>query len=175
MPRIEIKSISEGLYSYYENTLNYVAKKDRCRQGYLGAVNIYLPQKRKDLIPTIREEIRRLREFYGQEDRRLGIHFIVNFSSEELVYLSPIQVLEIGYHIAQTEFTDCMTYFAVHDHTSLLHLDMLIIPINIHTGKMYSCGRAGWSGIETRLQKYLVNYMPESMVGEFQTAFTKAK
>lgn len=175
MPRIEIKSIPEGQYPYYENVLNYVSKKDRCVQGYLGATNLYLPQKRRDLIPTLQEEIQRLREFYGQGDRRLGIHFIVNFSPEELSYLSPKQVLEIGYYIAQTEFADCMTYFAVHDHTDLLHLDMLIIPINIHTGRMYSCGRAGWSGIETRLQKYLLNYMPESAVGEFQTAFTKAK
>lgn len=171
MPRIEIKSIKAGNYAYYYNTLNYVAKNDRCIQGYISAANLLLPQKRSELVPCISQQVSNARMHYGQEDKRLGIHCVVNFSSEELEYLTAIQILEIGHYLSMTEFPDCMTYFAVHDHSDKLHLDMLIFPLNIHNGRMYGCQKKGWNAIEIRLQKYLLNYMPAEVVGKFQVAY----
>lgn len=173
MPRLEIKSIQEGQDTYLRNVLNYVAKWNKCNQGYLGAANLYLPQKKKELIPTIQQQNQELREFYRQENKRLGIHFIVAFSPEEAAYLTHMYVLQIGYFLAQTEFAEYMAYFAVHDHTELLHLDMLINPINIHTGLMFGCNRSGWYGIGSRLQEHLLRYMPEGAIRELQVTFSK--
>lgn len=68
-----------------------------------------------------------------------------------------------------------MTYFAVHDHTPRLHLDMLIFPVNIHTGRMYACQKLGWNAIELRLQKHLLNYMPQDAIGKFQVCYNMDK
>lgn len=173
MPRIEIKSIPAGQEVIFRNVLNYVAKDDRCFQGYIGASKLCMPAERKEIVDNIQKQIQQLRVFYGKTDKRLGLHCIIAFSKEEMEYLTPWKVLEIGYYISETEFAECMTYFAVHDHTELLHLDMLVIPIKVCTGKMYGCPRAGWSGIELRLREYLLDNMPESAVGGFQTAFEK--
>lgn len=175
MPRIEVKSIQAGNYAYYHNALAYVARKDKCACKCIGATNLMLPNKRKELEPYIESQVREAREFFKQEDRRLGIRFVINFSESELKYLNERQILGIGYHVAITEFAGCMTYFAVHDHSDSLHLDMLIFPLDITNGRMYGCNRAGWSAIEARLMKYLENFMPVEAVGLFQTAFAKNK
>lgn len=175
MPRIEVKSIPAGNYAYFYNAIDYVARKDRCACKCIGATNLMLPDKRNKLNSFIESQVTESRAYFKQEDRRLGIRFVINFSEIELKYLNERVILEIGYHVAMTEFAGCMTYFAVHDHSDSLHLDMLIFPLDIRTGKMYGCNRAGWSAIETRLIEYLKNYMPVDAVGGFQTAFTKNK
>lgn len=172
MPRIEVKSIKSDQYMIYKNVLNYVAKDDRCIKGFLGATNLLLTQKRSQLNFAISEQVNQARKFYGQEDRRLGIHVIIAFSEEEVKYLNHMKILEIAYHVANTEFSGCMTYFAVHDHTEHLHIDMLVFPLNIHTGRMYGCQREGWNAIEIRLQDYLQKYMPEEAIGGFQVNYS---
>ena len=76
-----------------------------------------------------------MKTFYGKEECRLGLHFEINFAPEELKYLDEWKILGIGYWISETELSDCMTYFAVHDHSEHLHLGMLINPIYISVGK----------------------------------------
>ena len=175
MPRIEVKSIPAGNYAYFYNAIDYVARTDKSGCQCIGATNLFLVDKRKELESSIEAQVTEVREYFKQGNRRLGIRFVINFSDTELKYLNERMVLEIGYHVAMTEFAGCMTYFAVHDHTDLLHLDMLIFPVDIRTGKMYGCNIAGWSAIEARLIEYLKNYMPVDAVGGFQTAFTKNK
>lgn len=171
MPRITVKSIPKNKPWIYENVLNYVAKPDKCNQGYISATELLLPHTREEIVPMIGMQIETARTFYGKNENRLGMHVIIEFSPDELKYLSMLQILAIGHHIAQTEFVGCMTYFAVHDHTENLHLDMLLIPINIREGIMYGCNRAGWNGIETRLLTYLKNFMPEEAVSGFQVSY----
>lgn len=173
MPRVEVKSISAGQNQIFRNVLNYVAKDTRCIQGYIGAANLYLPRNRNEVVSSIKAQIENMRRFYGQGSTRLGLHCIVAFSEEEAAYLTLLQALEIGYFISETEFAECMTYFAVHDHTGLLHIDMLVIPINVRKGYMYGCGKGGWHAIVFRIQRHLLNYMPESAIGDFQMAFEK--
>lgn len=171
MPRIDVKTIGSAEYAYFNNCINYVAKADHCIKGYIGATNWYLSPYREEHVPLLMKHIENIRNFYGKHDTRLGIHVVVTFSPEEQAYLSRKSVLEIGYYLAQSEFTNCMTYFAVHDNTELIHIDMLIIPIDVYTGKMYACGKAGWNCIELKLKAFLQNYIPKSMIGSFQVAY----
>ena len=171
MPRINVNTITKGRMDYFMNTINYVARKDRCTEGYLGATNLYLPPKRSDLVPVIMYQIKGLWEFFNKHDVRLGLHVEINLAPSELEYLSKMQVLQIEYFVANAVCADCMTYFSVHDHSELLHIDMLVILIHLDTGLMYGCNKAGWHAIEGRLMEYLQNFMPESAVGEFQVSF----
>lgn len=52
---------------------------------------------------------------------------------------------------------------------------MLIFPVNIHTGRMYACQKLGWNAIELRLQKHLLNYMPQDAIGKFQVCYNMDK
>ena len=171
MPRIDVKKIESKDYNYFDNCINYVAKEGHCINGFIGGTHWYLPPDRNKHVSALMTHIQTIREFYGKYDTRLGIHVVVTFSPEEVIFLNRRSVLEIGYYLAQTEFTNCMTYFAVHDHTDLLHLDMLIIPIDVYTGNMYGCGKAGWNCIMAKLKMFLHNYMPESVMGSFQVAY----
>ena len=171
MPRLNVKRIVE--IPHYTNTINYVAKKDKCSKPMYGAYNAYLPMNRSDIVPAIREQFDAAKTFYGKENRRPGIHFEINFAPEELEYLDPHKILTIGYWISETEFTDCMTYFAVHDHTKLWHLDMLINPVLITEGNMYGCNNVGWYGIGSRLCEHLKYYMPEDKIRDLQVSFSE--
>ena len=42
MPRISVLGVNEGNFSYIENTSKYVAREDKCLDGYIGATNVYL-------------------------------------------------------------------------------------------------------------------------------------
>lgn len=169
MPRLSIKSVTEK--PHYTNTIKYVANREKCSQPIIGASNVYLPMERKDIVPAIREQFDAVKTFYGKEDCRLGIHFEINLSPEELKYLDAWKILQMGYWISETEFSDCMTYFAVHDHSDYMHLDMLINPINIYNGNMYGCSKAGWNAIGKQLNEYMKNYIPEEKIGKLQIAF----
>lgn len=171
MPRINVKNIEANNYAYYKNALEYVARPDRCSSGYISATELYLPTERKYLVSTVDHQIQKVREYYYKTDKRLGLHLEINFSAEELKYLSARHLLLIGHHVATTEFPRCMTYFAVHDHTNLLHLDMLLVPINVQTGLMYGCNNHGWNAIEMRLRDYLHNFMPEETIGGHQVSY----
>ena len=169
MPRISVKTISE--MAHYVNTIKYVAKKDKCIKPLCGACNVYLPMKRSEIVPVIREQFDMSKDFYGKEEFRLGIHFEINFAPSELTYMDPWTILKVGYWISETEFNGCQTYFAVHDHSKWMHLDMIINPVNIYTGKMYGCGKGGWNAIGYRLCEYLKNFMPEECVNELQIVY----
>lgn len=90
MPRIEVNTIKAGNYAYYFNVLNYVAKDDKCIQGYIGASNLLLPNKRSDIVKYVSHQVEMARMHYGQDDRRLGLHCIFEFTPGELEYLSPV-------------------------------------------------------------------------------------
>lgn len=171
MPRIDVVSIKKENYVYFENCLNYIAKEDHCIEGYIGATHIYLPMDRNMHVPFIRTQVSTMRSFYQKQNNRLGLHITINFSPEEQGFLNKGMMLQIAYHLAETEFPSCMTYFAVHDNVDLNHIHMLIIPINVYTGYMYGCGKAGWNTIEDKLRKLLKTIMPESVVGGFQVAY----
>lgn len=169
MPRISIKSVNSMVH--YFNTINYVAKGDKCSQPMIGACNAYLPMMKHDIVPAIREQFDTAREFYGKKECRPGIHFEINFSPEELKYLDRKKILECGYWISETQFTGCMTYFAVHDHSEYMHLDMLINPINIYTGNMYGCNRSGWNAIMNSFIDHLKVYILDEKIISRQIAF----
>lgn len=173
MPRICIKSIKENNWSYYDNVLNYVAKKDKCAEPMIGACNVYMPINRKEIVPVIRMQFNEVKHFYEQENHRLGIHFEINFSPEELRYLDRKKILEIGYWISETQFKNHMTYFAVHDHSECLHLDMLINTVNILTGNMYGCGNAGWNAVANEIHEHLKLYVPDETIISRQITFPK--
>lgn len=171
MPRIDVKTIEEGNYVYFENCVNYVASAGHCIKGYIGATNMYLPHDRSDHLKAIGLQIEHARSFFRKNNRRLGIHIVFTFSPEETSYLSRRTLLSIAYYIAETKFAGCMTYFAVHDNTELLHIDMLLISINMNTGNMYACSKQGWNKIALNLQSYLKTIMPEDAVGGIQVAY----
>ena len=68
MPRLNVKKIVE--MPHYTNTINYVAKKDKCSKPMYGAYNAYLPMNRRDVVPAIREQFDTAKAFYGKENRR---------------------------------------------------------------------------------------------------------
>lgn len=173
MPRISVKRINEK--AHYNNTIRYVAKKEKCNKPMYGACNAYLPMKRSDMVTAIREQFDMSKVFYGKEDFRRGIHFEINFAPKELEYLDSQKILMIGYWISEMGFNGCQTYFAVHDHSDWLHLDMMINPVNIYTGMMYGCGKGGWNAIGYSLCEYLKNFMPEECIGELQVVYPDKK
>lgn len=173
MPRITVKGIGAEEIKIYNNVANYVSRHDKSIQGLIGATHLYLGEKRNRDISLILQQMLSYRQFYNQVGKRLGIHVIIEFSSEENKYLTSERMLQIGYHIAETEFIGCPTYFAVHDHGAQLHLDMLLIPMDVYTGLMYGCDKSGWRRIEINLIQYLKGIMPEECVGGIQVSFGK--
>lgn len=171
MPRIDVKSITANNIQYFNNGVKYIAKKDKCDGKHIGATNLYLPEKRKDLERTVKLQMEDIRNHYNKENKRLGIHAVFAFSQEEDQYLTEKQALEIAYRIAEREFQYCPTYFSVHNHTETKHIDMLILPINLQTGNMYGCNRRGWNAIESRLIQDLENFVPKACIGGHQVAY----
>lgn len=172
MPRISVLGVNEGNFSYIENTSKYVAREDKCLDGYIGATNVYLPNNRKKIAGSIVSQMMNVREFHSQMDSRLGIHVIFAFSPDECKYITKADLLSIGYHIAETEFSDCITYFAVHDHTDNLHIDMLIDTVKITDGKMYGCNLAGWRAVGNHLIQTLEEYIPKDKISPVQVSFS---
>ena len=166
MCRIDVRNIMSGNYQYYDNVLKYIAREDHCTNCNIGAAHVLFPQKKKDLLSALRYQIDAVRTFYGKEDNRLGIHLTIAFSADELAFLDADKILDIGYYLSINEFTNCITFFGVHDNTALLHLHMLIIPINIKLGTMYGCNKQGWYAIEKRLRIYMTKYIPEVVLGK---------
>ena len=62
MPRLNVKRIVE--LPHYINTINYVARKDKCSKPMYGAYNAYLPMNRSDIVPAIREQFDAAKTFY---------------------------------------------------------------------------------------------------------------
>ena len=58
MCRIEVRNIKRENYKYMENTCNYVAKSDRCLEGYIGATNAFLPRNRSSMAKVILNQMK---------------------------------------------------------------------------------------------------------------------
>lgn len=172
MPRLQILT-KEKPRSFF-NTLNYVARPDKCQQGCYGMTNVY---NDPSLSPetVIENAAWTLRDKYGKIDQRYAMHEILTFSPEECKYLDHKKVLEIGYHMAESAFPDCISFFAVHDHSNLLHLDLMVIPIDLHTGSNYDCGSAGAYHICSDVTSYLEKYVPKDKISKTRIAFGKTK
>ena len=67
MPRLNVKRIVE--LPHYINTINYVARKNKCSKPMYGAYNAYLPMNRSDIVPAIREQFDAAKTFYGKENK----------------------------------------------------------------------------------------------------------
>jgi hypothetical protein len=113
-----------------------------------------------------------LRKYHGK-DNRYALHVILAFAPSESKYLDHTKALEIGYYLAQTEFTNCMCYFGVHDHSCYegtnqlyLHIDMMLVPFDIFNGKSYDCGKPGWIKIIYDVAAYLQKYVPVSEISQ---------
>ena len=59
-----------------------------------------------------------------------------------------------------------MTYFAVHNHTELFHLDMLVFPVNMMNGEIISYGKHSWYYMVSQLAEYLKAFVPIEKVGK---------
>lgn len=173
MPRIDVKAIGKDNYAYKKNTINYVARNDHCIEGYIGATNLLLDKNRNKNATEVLKQMEEAREFYNQTDTRQGLHVVFTFSPKEAEHLTKKDALKLAYEVAETEFEGCMTYFAVHDNTSLIHIDMLVDPLNVYTGKMYGCHKAGWWSIGNRFIERMKLYVPEEDIGELQIPYGK--
>ncbi|MFR0900135.1 MAG: hypothetical protein ACLSG4_11835 [Anaerobutyricum sp.] len=169
MPNLQVVNQVKHDFVAYNNLLYYVARPDRCRNRMIGMTNVFFDfsEAPKNLV---NKQVQRFREYHSVNSR-YAIHIIVCFSPDEVEYLSCNRVLEIGYFLAETEFKDCICFFAVHDHSTYegtnkvyLHLDFMLIPFSIYDGRGYDCGKAGWYKIANDIKEYLKKFMPSSVI-----------
>lgn len=173
MCRLEVKAIEAGNTKYFENVCNYIAKDCKCEKGYIGATNAYLPTNRSIMVEEISSQMNNDRIYHHQENSRLGLHLTVAFAPSECKSLNRRTILNIGYQLAEKEFPDCTTYFAVHDHSENLHLHMLVGTVKHSDGRMYACGPRGWRSIGHSVADFLKEYVPEEDIAELQFATPK--
>ena len=166
MPQLQVvNNVKQNLTAYY-NLLNYVARPDKCRNGYYGMTNVYLnPNCNPEML--VDHQNFELRDFHGKNNR-FALHVIVQFAPSESKHLDHQKVLDIAYYIAEHEFPYCICFFGVHDHSCyngtdqlFLHIDMMILPFHIITGEGYDCGKPGWFKIGADVASYLQRYVPK--------------
>lgn len=169
MPHLQVVNQVKHNSVAYRNLLNYIARPDKCRNRIIGMTNVLLDfQKTPENL--VDDQVQRFREYHAVSCR-YALHIIVEFSPEEARYLDYNKVLEIGYFLAETEFTNCICYFAVHDHSTYkgtnqvyLHLDFMLIPFNIYDGRGYNCGKSGWFKIANDIKEFMKKYVPPSYI-----------
>ncbi len=153
----------------YYNLLHYVRGYEKCRKGYFGTSNVCVFPN-----ATVEESV----HYTAQKVReitycnvKLAMHLIIQFAPSELVYLDHSKVLEIGYFISLYDMPECITFFAVHDHSEHLHLDMMIFPYSIYDGKAYHISKKSLYKIGMDIQKYLLKYVPQKNISQIQPVY----
>lgn len=176
MPNLQVLDrVKKNEYAY-ENLLHYITRPDKCQKGIYGMTNVYMnslcqPEK------VFHKQIQCLREYHGKENR-YALHLILRFAPSETKYLDHIKALDIAYYLAEAAFSNCMCYFAVHDHSCYkgtnqvyLHIDMMIVPFDIFNGKSYSCGKAGWYKIGYDIATYMEKFIPASDISKCEVFY----
>lgn len=163
MPRMQVIMVKSIQHLY--SVVPYVAKSDKCmNQQYVGMCNMLMGEDNISALLKVNQFLHN--DFNKGHTERQGIHLIIEFSPEECQFLNQQMILQIGYWMAGTYFTNYVTYFAVHDHTAKLHLDMLVFPVNMITGEIINYGKSTWYDMASQLAEYLKIIIPEEKVGK---------
>lgn len=97
----------------------------------------------------------------------------LEFLPSECIYLDAQKIIRIGYQFPCMEFPNCITYFGVHDHSEYLHLDMLLLPIDIYTGNSYGYSQNAWYKFGYDIRELMLQYMPEENISNVQTLYDR--
>lgn len=163
-----VDNVKKNFVAYY-NLLNYVRNYDKCQNRYYGTSNVLLLPNRavEESVDFTANKIRKITYC----DVKLAVHLIVEFAPSELEYLDHKKILEAGYFISVYEMPECITFFAVHDHSKHLHLDMMIFPYSIYNGKAYHISKKSFYKIGADIQRYLLKYIPQEKMSKVQTIY----
>ena len=167
--RIQFISRVDHNETAYMNLLNYIRHPDKCTGGIFGATNVFI-----DPNASIEQSVYMTAEYIRKRqscDTKLAVHLIIEFSPSELEYLDENKILETGYVISQLDMAECITFFGVHDHSEHLHLDMMICPYSIYTGKAWHLSKSFLWKIGLDIKEHLIHYMPEEAISKLQTVW----
>ncbi len=169
MPRIQIiNRVKQDEYAF-DNLLNYIAKEDHCSRSFIGASNMYISDYSMP-EPYIGEQIEALLDMHGAWNKRRALHVFITFNDEERAYLTEQMLIQITYEFVQQAFPCCMTYFAVHDISTIgevkLHVHIMLIPINIYTGQTWSAGVKGWYKVGWIFTNICAAHIPIEVLGK---------
>ena len=105
------------------NVMNYVLNKDKA--SYIGAQNL-LP----DHNPM--QQIFAVRNYWNDNTKKKILHFVIAFDDEDFITMENLN--REAYNICSI-FPEFQIVFAIHNNTHILHLHMVIHPLNLATGK----------------------------------------
>ena len=163
MPRIQIITVKN--VEHLKSVVQYVARSDKCmNQQYVGLCNMLIGEDNESVLWKMDQFLHN--EFNKCHTKRRGIHLIIEFSPEECQFLNQQVILQIGYWLTAMYFANYVTYFAVHDHTELFHLDMLVFPVNMITGEIINYGKPTWYYMVSQLAEYLKGFVPIEKIGK---------
>lgn len=163
MPRIQIITVKS--VQHLQAVVLYVARSDKCmNHQYIGMCNMLMGEDNESELLKVDQFLHN--DFNKCHAKRRGIHLIIEFSPEECQFLNQQVILQIGYWLSATYFANHVTYFAVHNHTELFHLDMLVFPVNMMNGEIINYGKPAWYYMVSQLEEYLKAFVPIEKIGK---------
>lgn len=100
------------------------------------------------------EQMQAVKETWGKDHGRRIRHFILSFSSSEVIGYE--QLMLLGFEICRY-YAEYQSVYGLHIDTDHLHLHFAINTVSYKTGKMYAGGLSDWH----RLQGYIQGLMPQ--------------
>lgn len=158
MARYQVISQVGRNITAFDNLLNYIAKPGHCIGRFIGATNLFISDYQNP-EPYLREQISYILNLYNGWNRRLALHFLIEFDPDEAAQLAPELALQYGYQFAQSVFPGYMCYFSVHDNTPHTHMHFMVVTCNIFDGKRFAVGKKGWFKIANDGNRLLEEYV----------------
>lgn len=118
------------------NLINYATGK-HCQSNIYGATGVLIGNAEE-----MTNAMKTVKDMYGKTDGRQMLHFVVEFSKDEINRLDKTKMLQIGYDTCQL-FHGNQCVFGYHDNTEHLHMHVVVNSVSYVNGLKYGIGVKG--------------------------------
>ncbi len=127
------KAVSKPAKSHgaMRNTIEYVLREDKVKEGYLDVIGPHLEQEiTSDMVyrSWIQEK-----EIWDKDSERMCAHNIISFHKDEQI--TPAEVLEIGRAFTEKFFPDYQSVLGVHQDKDHLHCHIVTNTVSYMDGR----------------------------------------